>query len=509
MDFAGSLEGLEPPPPQANVRIRPYVLGQTTHAPGSPALGDASVKVGGEASWAPGANSVLDLTYNTDFAQTDVDRQVVNLSRFDVYFPERRQFFLESAQVFNAGIRADEFTVQPFFSRRIGLDELGNPVPIVGGARFVSRSTSEAIGGLLIRQEGTDSQGPATFAVGRLNQNIGAGSRIGVFGAARFDEAGPRLVGKQSLVGAVDGLLRIGPRIRIEGSVSPFHSSDGKQGLGGYMLMARETPTVTAILYSALATKDYAPPTGFVSRTDTWVISPTLTADLRPRWRPRAIRSFAPTLASPTYLTPSTGALQQATTTFTLTTKFQSGAQVAVFGQTQRQNLINAYTFLPDVVVPTGRYHVFRGGLSALTDPSARWQLSLQANTGGFYDGSLTTVAPTLRVVPDPRLFLSMGLSVNHLRDVGSVGQRKTTQLVQPEIRLAINPRVTLGMFYQYNSTVSAGALNARFSWEFAPLSYVFLVYNDNRAVGTLAPLATPVVPTRQLVLKVSWLRQL
>jgi hypothetical protein len=96
--------------------------------------------------WAINTNTIFDLTINTDFAQADADRQVNNVSRFSVFFPERRQFFLENASLFGVGIsrNPDEsggnMRIQPFFSRRIGLDDKGNPIPIEIGGRIVYRS---------------------------------------------------------------------------------------------------------------------------------------------------------------------------------------------------------------------------------------------------------------------------------------------------------------------------------------------------------------------------------
>jgi hypothetical protein len=159
MTFAADLVGLEPPPASANIRMRPFALGESSReSDRNRSLG----RIGGEVLWSPTANALLELTANTDFAQADVDRQVVNLRRFSVFFPERRQFFLENTDVINPKGIDGEYTVQPFFSRRIGLADDGTPLPITGGGRYSWRTSRASAGALLIRQGASTSTPSAT-----------------------------------------------------------------------------------------------------------------------------------------------------------------------------------------------------------------------------------------------------------------------------------------------------------------------------------------------------------
>src|SRR5204862_859684 len=135
--------------------------------------------------WAINPNSILDVTINTDFAQADADWQVNNVTRFSVFFPERRQFFLENASLFGVGVRPNDdasggnMRIQPFFSRRIGLDDNGNPISIDAGARCVYRSLKSNFGGMFIRQVGMGSTPATNFFIGRFSQNFGEQHRIG------------------------------------------------------------------------------------------------------------------------------------------------------------------------------------------------------------------------------------------------------------------------------------------------------------------------------------------
>ncbi|MFZ9159668.1 MAG: DUF5916 domain-containing protein, partial [Aquirufa sp.] len=160
MDYAGKLTGIIPPPPTGtNIRFIPYLLQVSNNSEGTE-IGNASTsdfKLGGEIKWAISPTSIMDFTFNTDFAQADVDRQVNNISRFSVFFPERRQFFLENASLFSAGLApvnevvGGSMYIQPFFSRTIGLDQNVNPIAITAGTRFVYRSEKRNFGGIYMR----------------------------------------------------------------------------------------------------------------------------------------------------------------------------------------------------------------------------------------------------------------------------------------------------------------------------------------------------------------------
>jgi len=138
MVYAARLTGLQLPPPSANIRIEPYTLYQYDETYNGDELTQkiSEPKLGGDVKWAINPNAVLDLTINTDFAQADVDRAVNNLERFNIFFPERRQFFLENSGIWaGAGNRQ----VRPFFSRTIGLDNTFNAAPAPNQALRLNR----------------------------------------------------------------------------------------------------------------------------------------------------------------------------------------------------------------------------------------------------------------------------------------------------------------------------------------------------------------------------------
>lgn len=167
MTYAAKLTGIEVPKPSANIRIEPYTLYQFDDTQdGDVSSSDVELKVGGDIKWAINPRSVLDVTFNTDFAQAEVDRAVNNLERFNIFFPEQRQFFLENSGIWAGGLQT---SIRPFFSRRIGLQGSFNSetAPIEIGARYTNRTEKEAIAGLLVRQGNTANSPNSNFGVAR------------------------------------------------------------------------------------------------------------------------------------------------------------------------------------------------------------------------------------------------------------------------------------------------------------------------------------------------------
>jgi len=223
MRYAGRLEGVDAPSPPRNLRVQPYATART----GSARLGDdRDAQVGADLKWAPVPNAVVDLTLNPDFGQAEVDRQVVNLSRFSVFFPERRQFFLENASLFRIGFGS---LGEPFFSRRAGLDAQGRPVPIPAGARVTARIGRASAGGMLVRQDAAHGAPGATLGVVRGLRTLGTDNRVGFMVVARGDDGTDTAAAALNVVGAVDAYVRP----TRASYVRALASASGTRGEGG------------------------------------------------------------------------------------------------------------------------------------------------------------------------------------------------------------------------------------------------------------------------------------
>jgi hypothetical protein len=511
MDFSARLEGLAPPPPRTNLRFRPYALLRGDRIGRGAAKSDSlSPSVGGELTWAPNPSTVVDLTVRTDFAQAEVDRQVINLTRFSVFFPEKRQFFLENANLFTVGLEGSEFNLQPFFSRRVGLSEDGVPIPIQAGARLVRRDARSGLGALAIRQDGFGGAGPSTFGVARYSRNVGASGRLGALVSARLDEAGELAPARQGGTVGADWFTRFGSATVFNGMLSASVSSEpGGEGLGGFAFLGYTGNGVYAGLIEAVATREYTPATGFVSRPDVILTSPAVIGDWRPRWKPSFIRRFRPAVLAYLFNSATDFGLQEGYVQTYVDFAFESGALIYPYLQRDFQRPSAPFDLLEGVTIPAANLDAWRYGVFAKSDESAALSGRIDASWGGFFGGRADRYNATVRFAPSPRVALAVNYQLNRLQAVGSPAVDVTTHLLAPELRVALNARAQLSAFYQYNTSIDQGALNARLSWEFAPLSYLYLVYNDRRAVGLGDDAAPPDTPARQLVLKAVYLYQL
>ncbi|MGQ9804753.1 MAG: DUF5916 domain-containing protein [Chlorobiales bacterium] len=501
MSYSGDLIGLMPPPPRLNVRFQPYAL-QEVRATSNGVSG--APQVGGELKWAITSNDVLDLTLNTDFAQADVDRQVINLSRFSVFFPERRQFFLENASLFALG--ADN-TIQPFFSRRIGLDDFGNPIPIDGGVRYVRRTTSENIGLLLIQTRGDEARNIplSQFAVARFSQNLGKENRLGAMLNVRQDDATATSPSRINLVTTLDGFWRISPSWSYQAMVSNSQTRGAVgNGFGAYSFLSWSDNAGYIGLVNSIVSPDYNAGTGFVNRQNVVATSLGMYPNFRPDWKPSFIRAFEPDLFINLFHGVADGELQEASIQFSpISITFQSGGSIVFSVQPNWQFPTEPFSPITGVQIAEGTYTFTRIETRLNTDQSAAYSLNFVYSLGGYFDGRLNSIDITLNARPIPHIAISLRWLWNEFYDVGGSRNYRQTHLLVPELRVALNPRLQLIGFYQYNTAINTATLNARLAWEFAPLSFLYLVINDRSPVNNAT-----FAREEQGILKINYIHQ-
>lgn len=480
MAYAGLVNGLKPPPPSANLRFNPYFLYNTTRTSvnGQELSSATDPKVGGEIKWAVNPNTVLDVTFNTDFAQADVDRQVNNLSRFSVFFPERRQFFLENASLFNVG---QVESIQPFFSRRIGLDGSGNPIPIDAGIRLVSRDLKKSYGGMLVRQHSNALYPASTFAVGRYSKNFGKQNRFGGIVTAKLDDARDTVHARQNFTYSGDAYFRLSNTLswNMMGSVST--TSDRPNGYSFVSQLETQHNQFYLYYYQTVISKNYDPQVGFIY--DRNIINTDFGGYrmFRKSWVPKVFRQIDPGAFGHIYHRASDGKFLQAQLEiFPIYLITQQGGVGYLY-------IIPSWQVLPDpirildVPISAGSYNYTRYRFYYGNDQSKKFSFGVQYETGRYYDGNLESWNINGRFSPVPQVSLSVNYQRNQVRSLGETAIDKNTDLITPQIRLAVNPRLQLITFYQYNTAVSRGVLNTRFSWEYQPLSFLYIVYNDSR----------------------------
>jgi hypothetical protein len=512
MDYAGIIKGLQPPPPTANVRIQPFFLtsyDRYRNIDGrKPEVADA--KVGGEIKWAINSRAVLDLTFNTDFAQADADRQVNNVTRFSVLFPERRQFFLENASLFGIGIgpsfdlSGGSMRLQPFFSRQIGLDAAGNPIPIEAGARFVSRSIKRNYGAMYIRQRGNGTSPATNYFVGRFSENLGKQSRLGGLLTVKND------VDNTNLVGNVDGFVRFNEEHSLNWMLNVSHDTKGNVTGAAGAAQYYYTNNQWKIWWTqSLISKSYNPAVGFISRTNVIGTTPGIFWFYRGKYLPfkKIIRSFEPSLLSEFYHQASSGRLTERSYGLSpFWVMLQSGGFLGHIMSPTYQNLLEPFSPL-GIKIAAGQYHYTRHTIYWSSDGSKKVSFSWNGDYGRYYNGKLQTTSLSVLLAPIPHISINGRFNRNNFQKVGENLTSKTVDLWAVEGRFAANPRLQLIGFYQRNTDTKANNYNIRLSWEYQPLSFIYIVFNKREFQSTTR------LDTRSqedhLIAKISYLRQL
>lgn len=512
MPYEAILTGLELPADNGiNVQLNPYVLvSADREIKEGVTKQNSDVKIGGEAKWALSTNSVLDVTYNTDFAQVDVDRQVVNLARFSVLFPERRQFFLEGNEIYT--MQALD-ALQPFFSRRIGLDDNGNPIPIEAGVRFTNRSLKRNIGALAIRQRAQGVNPASNFAVMRYSHNLtDQGTRIGGLATFRYDEADTSGRTNANSTITIDGLYRPNQKLNVFWMLSGSNNSGllNNKGWSGSMWAYYDTNDIYAGHVQAVVSDKYDPRSGFVDATNYVLTSPAVSLKLRPAWLPKkVIRQYTPGVTAYFYHYYNDLSFREGFISYRpFSLNFQNGGRLSYSFVTNWQNLIESFSPL-GIEIAAGVYAYNNHSLNFQTDNSRKLFFSAEYSLGDYFNGSLQSTSASTRFAPDPHVAVTLSYRHNEIKKLGILSTSINTDLATAEIRLALNPRVQWISFYQYNSAINRNTFNTRLQWEYKPLSFIFLVLNDNRQdfVSPDTQINSRLV-NQQGVFKVTYLKQ-
>ncbi|MEM7104727.1 MAG: DUF5916 domain-containing protein [Bacteroidota bacterium] len=482
MTYAAKLTGIQVPPPSANIRIEPYTLYQYDSVnEGDGPDSDNNFKIGGDVKWAINPHSVLDLTVNTDFAQADADRAVNNLERFNIFFPEQRQFFLE-----NSGIWAgsNQQSIRPFFSRRIGLQGSFNaePAPVHVGARYTQRTEKQAIAALFVRQGATDNSPASNFGVARYLKNFGRENNIGIMVTHRLDEEAILLdmAANNNTTVSIDGQLRPSSALDIQYLfTSSFDEGTGDAGFAGRLSVNSYTNKHRLFWRTEYTHADYNPAIGFVRQKDVirhnsggyYIWRPKTISWIR-RWDPGVFANYYHDASDPS-------SFQLATLyIFPVYLWFKDNSFLEASLTPTWQNI--NFNFKPlGIQIEEGSYFYTRFRLRFNTDMSRKWSAGINYDFGKFYNGTRNAIRISGRLAPIPHIALTADYERNIINDVGIDQNDLTTNLYTVGARLALNPRLQLSAFYQYNSFDGQGRWNVRASWEYLPLSFLYIVFND------------------------------
>jgi hypothetical protein len=365
--------------------------------------------------------------------------------------------------------------IQPFFSRRIGLDEQGNPIPIDAGARYVHRSADHNYGLITMRQRKLGELPAQNFFVGRYAENFGKQNRLGGLFVIKNSS------NKTHFTNVIDGFFRLGQAHSINSLVVHTRSSAARDdGIAAYLQYYYSTNQWKAWWTQSVVSGNFNPEMGFVSRSDIIGTTPGFIWQYRGNHLPmkEIIRAFEPGINMEFYHHASSGELlekQIHIRPFYL--NLQSGAYVGYNLQIHHQNLISSFVPL-GVIIGEGEYRYKRHQIMIASDPSRLFNVSADMSWGKYFNGKLQSYTLVAQFVPIPHISLHAAVDRNYLNEVGEQEITKIINLFSIEGRFAINPRVQLVAFYQQNTEFSSTNYNIRFSWEYKPLSFIYLVIN-------------------------------
>jgi hypothetical protein len=505
---AATLIGIEGPGKLRNIDVKGYALGSTlTNRAVAPVVSnDGDAEFGADVKWGVTQSFVADLTYNTDFAQVEDDEQQVNLTRYSLLFPEKREFFVEGAQFFSFGIQgginnnADLPAV--FFSRSIGLAN-GSVVPIVYGGRLLGRSGPYRVGVLQMRTDDVPevSAVATDYSVVRVQREFLRRSRIGVIGTRRAPSSSGR--GTRNYAYGADTVLQFFDNIQITKYIAKTNTV-GRTGEDiSYRSRFNWNPDRWGLDIEHLyAGRNFNPEVGFVRRPDgfrqthgKFEFSP------RPKSIP-AIRKLAYSIDIDYFTDPSGTNVTSRDQLATFRVDLANGDSTRVDMTRSFDGVSKAFVVAKNVVVPARGYNFTQLRGSYTFGPQRKISGTATARSGGFYDGTLRELSWRSRIEFSPQLYAEPTISWNHI-DVP--WGRANTNLLSNRLTYTLSPRMFLSALVQYQSRTDAVSTNARFRWEYQPGSELFIVYSDGRT--TLAR-GIPDLQNRSFVAKVTRLFQ-
>ncbi len=478
---------LDVPESSRLVEIKPYVVGgvatDLTAVPQT--RNDTSADYGVDFKYGITQNLTSDFTYNTDFAQVEADEQQVNLTRFSLFFPEKREFFLENSTTFAFGGTASGSGDTPlmFYSRRIGLAG-AREVPLVGGGRLTGRVGAFEVGAVSIRTDAEPLSGsPATtFSVARLRRDLLKQSSIGVLATHRTT-AGP---GLPRTAFGVDGVFKFFKNLYANTYWANTPRPDGADGTTSYRLQADYPADRYGFqVEHLLVGRRFAPEVGFVRRPDmrkSYVYGRFSPRTAKHPWIRRYVWD-----ASSSRISNHTGQVESTATTAAFALELHNSDRVSVAVTSSGEYLPQPFRIGPGVTLPVGQYDFVSVRTAYNFGAQRRLSGSVSVERGQFYNGHRTVVGVSgTRVEVTPRLSLQPTASIN---DVHLAQGSFRATLAGSRITYTVTPLMFVSALVQYNSSNSSFSTNTRLRWEYRPGSELFVVFNEQRdTLGAGAP---------------------
>jgi hypothetical protein len=495
---AGTLNGVDAPA-QQNLKVTPYVLGDVRRG-GELSGSVTETEVGLDIKYSITPSLTLDLTVNTDFAQVEADDQQLNLDRFNLFFPEKRPFFLENAGLFAVG---DAREVDLFFSRRIGISEDGDPIPIAGGARLSGKvGGSTNVGLLYLETDGVNEIAAANhYQVARVSHELPNRSSLGAIFIGRDGDGSFEIPATEdhNRTYGIDGQWGIGDNLLIKGWAAQTETPgyDERDDAFGIRADYNSEQWTYNLSYTEVGA-DFNPEVGFLARSDYRKLNGFLLRRIRPddlgnilELRPHA---------SYTAYWDFDGFQETGILHIDNHWVFNSGTLLVTGVNVTRSGIKEEFDIVEDVWVQPGTYDHAEGQFGLFSDGSKPFSFGIMAVAGGRFGGKRLSVSPSVTYRAGDKFLAQLSASYNEF-DLPVENGDFTANLGSLRLSYSFSPKIQLQTLIQYNSTSEKLGANVRFSWLRSANSGLYVVYNqlDERAEVGLPP-------GRELLVKYSYI---
>jgi hypothetical protein len=495
LSLAGALKGLETPAVR-NLKATPYVLGSAVQSGETPVngvlLGDAGLDV----KYSVTPSLALDATINTDFAQVEVDEQQVNLDRFDLFFPEKRPFFLENSGFFTVGNPGE---VELFFSRRIGLGPGNELIPIEGGARLSGKAGQYDVGLLTMQTDDYKNRLAGNrFSVARVSRNLPNRSSIGALFTSRDAVGSLAASGDRNRTYALDGKIGIRQHTVVSSFVAKTDSPGVRSDDHAFNIRSRTNlPRYDLELGYQEVGERFQPDVGFLSRRG--YRKPDVR--LLTRWRPNGFLGLQELRPHTSYraFVGFDDFLESSHWHIDNHWQFRNSYELHTGVNLTEEGVRRPFEIFPGVMVPPGSYPHKEAQLVFFTNQGAPVNLNLRSTIGGFFGGTRATFEPTLRM----RAGDTFTTELAYVRVAADLpGGDFVTHLARTRVSYSFNTRAFVQGLVQYNNRADLWSVNVRFGWLQAANTGLFVVYTDTRGLYDLIP--RPERTDRSFVVKFS-----
>ena len=500
ISLAGDLEGLQVSSGGPNLNLKPYVSAPIVRVEGDDV--DFLPEAGLDLKYGLTTQLTLDVSVNTDFAQVETDNQQINLTRFSLFFPEKREFFLENAPIFQFGRQGGRFRriagsfdqvpaeVIPFFSRRIGISDDGQLVPVLGGVRVTGRAGPYTLGMFSMQTDDFESDPSTNYSVVRVRRDILGRSDVGGIFINKHASSN-----QYNRTYGVDGNFNFFGGLDITSFLLKTETPGvGSKDLTGSFFAGWTDSKIQAEAQHTVIGENLNPEVGFVPRAGIEKSIGRFAWTPRPGERIPWIREFNP-LVQVDYITDDDRTLLTRRVETRFWVLFQDGGRFSVAREFRFERLTEPFFIRPNQPIPIGDYPFSEYSLLFSTDQSRMFSGDVRLSTGDFFDGERDSYRLQLRFRKNYRFQAQVTWTHN---DIHLPSGNFSTELVITRLDYSFSTNLFLKALIQYNNDFKQFSSNIRFNFIHRPLSDFFLIYNERRS-------STGEVVERALIAKLTY----